>query len=102
MEDGEIIGEGYNISEVFSDHYVNVKENITGEKQEESQVTNINDMSRHKKEGTLDSILETYSSHPSVVSIKMRCKNDGPKFIQKFTKANPGDICKICNNNRTM
>ena len=93
LEDGEIIREGYKISEIFNDHYVNIIENITGKKQEESQVTNINDMRRHEKEATLDSILERYISHPSIVSIKMHCPNDGPKF--KFTKANPDDICQI-------
>ena len=93
LEDGEIIREGYKISEIFNDHYVNIIKNITGKKQEESQVTNINGMRRHEKEATLDSILERYSSHPSIVSIKMHCPNDGPKF--KFTKANPDDICQI-------
>ena len=44
LEDGQIIREGYKISEIFNDHYVNIIENITGKKQEESQVTNINDM----------------------------------------------------------
>ena len=93
MEDGEIIREGYKISEIFNDHYVNIIENITGKKQEESQVTNIDDMKQHEKEATLDSILERYSSHPSIVSIKMHCPNDGPKF--KFTKGNPDDICQL-------
>ena len=35
LKDSEIIREGYNISEVFNDHYVNIIENITGKKQEE-------------------------------------------------------------------
>ena len=93
LEDGEIIRECYKISEIFNDHYVNIIENITGEKQEESQVTNINEMKRQEKEATLDSILERYSSHPRIVSIKMHCPNDGPKF--KFTKANPDNICQV-------
>ena len=50
-------------------------------------------MSRHEKEATLDSILERYRSHPSIVSIKMHCPNERPEF--KFTKANPNDICQI-------
>ena len=93
LEDGEIIREGYIISEIFNNHYVDIIENITGKKQEEPQITNINDMSRHKKEATLDSILERYRFHPSIVSIKMHCPNEQPKF--KFTKANPDDICQI-------
>ena len=45
LEDGEIIREGYITSKIFKNHYVGIIENIAGKKQEESQVTNINDMS---------------------------------------------------------
>ena len=62
----------YKIFEIFNDHHVNVIENMTGKEQEESQVTNINDMSRHKKEAIQDGILEKYSSHPTIVSIKIK------------------------------
>ena len=88
-----MIREDHKICQIFNDQYVNIIENVTDKKQEESQVTNINDMSRYKKEATLDSILEMCNSHPSIVSVKMHCPNDGPKFM--FTKVNPDDICQI-------
>ena len=60
LEDGEMIREGYKISEIFNKNYVNIIENITVKKQEESRVTDIKYMRRKEKEATLNDILERY------------------------------------------
>ena len=42
LENVEFIRDNRNISEIFNDHYINITENITGEKQEGSHFANLN------------------------------------------------------------
>ena len=93
LENGQITKEEKEISEISNDHYINIIENITGEKQEGSHSRGINNKSPGEKEEILDTILEKYSCHPSIVNIKSNLPQDGETF--HFSNAHPSDILEI-------
>ena len=90
LENGQITKDEKEISEIFNDHYINIIENITGEKQEGSHSGGINNKNPGEKEEILDTILEKYSCHPIIVNIKSNLPQDGATF--HFSKAHPSDI----------
>ena len=47
IEDGKLIKDEGRVSEIFNDHYINIIENLTGEKQEGSHTGNLNDNSQN-------------------------------------------------------
>ena len=93
LENGQITKDEKEISEIFNDHYINIIENITGVKQEGSHSGAINNKNPGEKEEILDTILETCSCHPSIVTIKSNLPQDGATF--HFSKAHPFDILEI-------
>ena len=93
LENRKLIRDNRNISEIFNDHYINLIENITGEKQEGSHFANLNNKEQTEREGMLEDILQKYSQHPSILNIKTNFPSDRDVF--QFSKAEPSDIIKI-------
>ena len=93
LENGQITKDENEISEIFNDHYINIIENTIGEKQEGSHSGGINNKDPGEKEEILDTILEKYSCHPSIVNIKSNLPRDGATF--HFSKAHSSDILEI-------
>ena len=50
LENGKLIWDNRNISEIFNDHYINIIENITGERQEGSHFANLNNKEQTERE----------------------------------------------------
>ena len=91
MEKGRLIKDHRQISEIFNDHYINIIENITGEKQEELHSDSLKNKNQMEKEEILSGILEKYSGHPSILNIKQHFSSTGRNLFQ-FQKAEPSDI----------
>ena len=70
IEDGKLITDEGRVSEVFNDHYINIVENLIGEKQEGSHAGSLNDKSQNEREEILDNIIGKYRNHPSIVNMK--------------------------------
>ena len=95
IEDGNLIRDKGRVSEIFNDHYINIIENLTGEKQKGSHTGNLNDKSQNEREKILDNIIGKYINHPSIVNIKSNLPVDLDGTMFHFTKAEPSDIIKI-------
>ena len=94
MKKGRLIKDHRQISEIFNDHYINIIENITGEKQEELHSDSLRNKNQTGKEEILNGILEKYSGHPSILNIKKHFSSTGRNLFQ-FQKAEPSGILKI-------
>ena len=94
LEKGRLIKDHRQISEIFDDHYINIIENITGEKQEELHSDSLRNKNQTEKKEILSGILEKYSGHPSILNIKQHFSSTGRNLFQ-FQKAEPSDILKI-------
>ena len=93
LENGELIRDNRNISDIFNDHYINIIENITGEKQEGSHFANLNNKEQAERERILEDILKKYSQHLSILNMKTNFPSD--RDVSQFSKAEPSDIIKI-------
>ena len=93
LKNGKIIRVNRNISEIFNDHYINIIENITGEKQEGSHFADLKNKEQTERERILEDFLQKYSQHPSILNIKTNFPSDRDVF--QFPKAKPSDIIKI-------
>ena len=72
LENGKLIEDHREISEVFNDHYIDVIQNITGKKQEGLRSDSLSNRNQTEREEILNSILEKYSGHPSILNIKQK------------------------------
>ena len=95
IEDGKLITDEGQVSEIFNDHYINIVENLTGEKQEGSHTSSLNDKSQNEKEEILDNIIGKYRNHPRIVKIRSNLPIDIDRTMFHFSKAEPSDIIKI-------
>ena len=95
IEDGKLITDEGRVSEIFNDHYINIVENLTGEKQEGSHTGSLNDKSQNEREEILDNIIGKYRNHPSIVNIRSNLPIDIDRTMFHFSKAEPSDIIKI-------
>ena len=82
------------ISEIFNDHYINVIENITGKKQDGLHSDSLSNRNQTEREEILNSILEKYSGHPSILNIKQNFSSTKRNLLQ-FRTAEISDILKI-------
>ena len=94
IEDGKLITDEGQVSEIFNDHYINIVENLTGEKQEGSHTSSLNDKSQNEKEEILDNIIGKYRNHPRIVKIRSNLPIDIDRTMFHFSKAEPSDIIK--------
>ena len=94
LENGKLIEDYREISEIFNDHYINVTENITGKNQEGLHSDRISNRNQTEREEILNSILGKYSGHPSILNIKQNFSSTERNLFQ-FRKAEPSDIPKI-------
>ena len=85
IEDGNLIREEGRVSEIFNGHYINIIENLIGEKQERSHTGNLHDKSQNEKEEILDNIIGKYRNLPV----------DTDRTMFHFSMAEPSDIIKI-------
>ena len=84
IEDGKLIRDEERVSEIFNDHYINIIENLTGEKQERSHTGSLNDESQNKREEILDNIIGKYRNHSSIVNIKSNLPVDMDRTMFHF------------------
>ena len=94
LENGKLIEDHREISEIFNDHYIKVIENITGKKQEGLHSDSLSDRNQTEREEILNGILEKYSGHPSILNIKQNFSSTERNLL-KSRKAEPSDILKI-------
>ena len=80
--------------QIFNDHYINVIENITGKKQEGLHSDSLSNRNQTEREEILNSILEKYSGHPSILNIKQNFSSTKRNLLQ-FRTAEISDILKI-------
>ena len=83
IENDEIISEEGKVAEILNDYYVDAVPNLGIEK---SYVENVPEKHGGKLEDKIDSILDQYKSHPSIVMIKNKVKVTS-KFKFKDTNA---------------
>ena len=83
IENDEIISEEGKVAEILNNYYVDAVPNLGIEK---SYVENVPERQGGKLEDKIDSILDQYKSHPSIVMIKNKVKVTS-KFKFKDTNA---------------
>ena len=94
MENGTLIEDHREISEIINDHYINVIENITGKKQEGLYSESSRNRNQTEREEIRNSMLEKYSGHPSILNMKQNFSLTERNIFQ-FKEAEPSDILKI-------
>ena len=97
LENGKLIEDHREISEIFNNHYVNVIKNITSKKQERSHSDCLSNRNETERKGIFNSILEKYSGQPSILNITQHFSST-ERNLSQFSKAELSDILEIIRN----
>ena len=87
----QLITDEKTLADTFNEHYINIVENSSGQKP-----SSLGDSSNplHDKE-TVEKIIETYKSHPSVIAIKSSIKHDTCDNVFNLPHPSTKDINNI-------